>query len=453
MKTEIIDVSPTRKEIIIEIEPNVVRGIFEDISNRYAAMATVPGFRKGHAPVSVVRSRFKKEIHGEVLQKIVPDAVQNAIEESKLTVIGQPEVHLDDAESLVGKLGVAPVTIHVHVEVMPVVTLGEYKGLEATRFIRNVSEADIDQVIDGLREAAAALQPVEDRPAQLGDTVTASFRGKFVDDPEAEDINVEEVDVVLGGIGVQQEFTENLVGANVDDERQFSVEYPEDFTSKGLAGKKVDYTSKVSAVRIKELPELDDEWASSLGDEITSFADLRRSIRQDMEVRSKAESDGMLRTQVLQKLVDLHQFEVPLTLANQQASERLKSHVQGMMQQGVDPRTQQFDWEALRESLLAQAIFDVRAAMLFDHIADVENIEVTEDEINAEINGIAEASQQTEDQVRTALTKHGGERSIADRLRNRKAFDLLVESAVVTEREWLEESKTESDVEATETEA
>src|SRR6267378_4817429 len=194
MKTELVDVSPTRKEIKIEIEPEVVRAAYDRVSERYAKLANVPGFRKGHAPRSVIRSRFKSEIRGEVLQELVPEAISNAIAEHSLDTIGEPDVHLDNNEGL-DKFGEQSISVHVNVEVLPRIELGEYKGLEVTRRVRPVKEEDVDGVIDGLRESSASLLPVEDRGAGPGDIVTVTFNGKFVDTPEAEDINVEDVEV------------------------------------------------------------------------------------------------------------------------------------------------------------------------------------------------------------------------------------------------------------------
>src|SRR5216117_2433043 len=178
MKTTLKEISPTRKQIDIEIDAEVVRAAYDQISDRYAKAANVPGFRPGHAPRAVVRTRFKDQIRSEVLREIIPDSVQEAIEEHKLEPLGEPELDFDNVE-------------------------------------------DLDRVIAQLREGSASLEPVEDRGAQLGDTVTASFYGKFLNDPNAEPINVEEVDVVLGDEGVVPEINENLTGAKPEDEKSF----------------------------------------------------------------------------------------------------------------------------------------------------------------------------------------------------------------------------------------
>jgi trigger factor len=184
------------------------------------------------------------------------------------------------------------------------------------------------------------------------------------------------------------------------------------------------------------LPEVDDEWAKSLGDEFESVEVLREKIREDLEKRSAAESDHRLRAEVMQKLLEAHQFEVPQTLVDQQASHKLESIVRDMIGRGIDPRNREVDWESAREELKVQAETDVRASMLLEQIAEDEKIEVSDEEIEAEIDAIATASRQPKEQVRAALTKDGGERSIAHRLRNRKALDLLIASASVTEEEW-----------------
>jgi trigger factor len=444
MKTELIDVSPTRKEIKIEIEPEQIRDAYDRISKQYSKAANVPGFRPGHAPTSVVRTRYKSEIRSEVLRELIPEAVNNSIIEHKLNTIGEPNVELDNTTAL-ERLGQDPLTIKVGVEVLPEVQLDTYKGIEVNRRKRPISDEDVDRMIEGLRDNTASLQPVEDRAAELGDTVTVNARGNYVEDPEEEEIKVDDVEVVLGGPGVQQEFTENLTGVRPEETRTFTVEYPADFTSPGLAGKKIEYTTEVTAVRQKELPELDDEWAKSLGGDFDSVEALKTKVREDLEARATAESDHLLRDEIMKKLLDAHQFEAPESLVTQQTQHRLETLARQMAQRGIDPRNAELDWNNMTEELKAQAEADVRATMLLEKIAEAENIGVTDEEIEAEIDAIATASQQPKLQVRAALTKNGGERSIAHRLRTRKALDLLVENARVTDAEWTEQSEASTD--------
>ena len=439
MKTELKDISPTRKQIDVEIDAAAVRAVFDRVSGNYAKSASVPGFRPGHAPRAVVRTRFKEQIRTEVLRELLPDAVQQAVAEHKLEPLGEPELNLENSEGL-DQLGQLPISFNVSVEILPEINLGEYKGLAVTRSTRPVTDEDVDRVIENLRENSATLEPVEDRGAQPNDTVTASFHGKFITEPEAEPIKVEDVDVVVGGEGVVQEITDQLTGARPDDEKTFSVNYPADFNAKGLAGKQIEYTVKVSAVRIKELPELDDDWAQSLGDEIESLDQLRIKIRSDLDQQVSHEADNRMRGALIRQLVESHEFELPERLVEHQTEHRLESVVRDMIGQGIDPRNPELQWDKARESLKEQATYDLRSSLLLERIAESEKIEVSDQEVEDEINAIGDASRQSPDQVRAILTKQGGERSIAGRLRNRKALDLLVENARVTDEEWKEET-------------
>jgi trigger factor len=444
MKTELKEISSTRKQIDIEIDADAVRKVYDEISDRYAKAASVPGFRPGHAPRAVVRTRFKDQIRTEVLRELLPEAVQSAITEHKLDALGEPELNLENNEGL-DQLGRKPISFNINVEVLPEIKLGKYKGIEVSRSTRPIKDEDVDRVIEQLRENSAALQPVEERGAQLGDTITANFHGRFIDTPEAEPINVEDVDVVLGGEGVVQTITDNLTGTKSDDEKTFIVDYPEDFSAKGLAGKRVEYAAKVNSVRVKELPELDDEWAQSLGDEIESLADLRVKVRADLEAQTKNEADAKMRADIVRKLVEAHEFELPERLVQHQTEHRLESVVRDMIGQGMDPRHPELNWDKARDSLKEQAGYDLRGSLLLERLADEEQIEVSQQEIDDEIARVADASKQSPDQVRAILTKQGGESSIAGRLRNRKALDFLVANASVTDEEWKEEKEEPGD--------
>jgi trigger factor len=391
-----------------------------------------------------VRTRYKSEIRSEVLRELIPEAINNAIREHSLHALGEPNVELENTDAL-ERLGEEPLTITVGLEVLPDVQLADYKGLEVNRRKRPITDADVDRMIENLRESLASLQPVEDRASELGDTVTVNARGNFVDEPEEEDIKVDDVEVVLGGPGVQEEFIENLTGVRPDDSRTFQVEYPADFTSPGLAGKKVEYTTEVTSVRKKELPELDDEWVKSLGGELDSVDALKTKVREDLEARATTESDHLLRDEIMKKLLEANQFEVPESLVLHQTQHRLETVANQMMQRGVDPRNPEINWQAAQEEIKGQAEEDVRATMLLEKIAEVENINISDEDVEAEIDMIATASRQPKEQVRAALTKDGGERSIAHRLRNRKALDLLVEKARINDAEWTEPTTDSTD--------
>jgi trigger factor len=436
----VVDVSPTRKELKIEIDASDVRAELERVTERYAGAVSVPGFRKGRAPNSVVRQRYKNEIRGEVVQNLVPQAINEAIGETALNVIGEPEnIHFDNNEAL-EKLGELPLSLHADVEVLPDVALGQYKGLEVVRRTRPVTDETVEAMIQNLREQSASLQPVEDRAAEAGDTVTVNFTGRYLDPPAEEDVKADDVEVVLGGEGVLADFNEQLTGTKPDDVKTFVVKYPEDFSSPGLAGKEIEYTATVTAVRRKELPEVDDEWAKTFGEEIDSLQTLRAKLRENLTERARFEAEHGLRDALMGKLLKAHEFEVPESLVKSQARRLLESTVRDMMQRGMDPRNQELDWENLHGMMEAQATTDLRGSILLERIAEAEGIEPTDEEIEREIEAIAEGTRQSVEQVRAALTKQGGERSIADRLRHRKALDLLIENARVSEEEWREDA-------------
>jgi trigger factor len=451
MKTEVIDVSPTQKEIKIEIDGETVREVYNKIAKKYAQAVTVPGFRKGFAPVDIVKMRYKDEIKNETLRELLPERVSEAIQENNLNPLGEPQLHLENAENI--KLnGSEPVSLHVHVEVMPEIPTPDYENLEAVRRVRPIDEAELERIIDQRRQQAASLIPVEDRKSQEGDTVIADLEGTFVNDADnPEPIKVEDLEIKLGDDGIEKTFSENLTGVEEDEEKEFTVEYPADFGSPGLAGKTVNYKAKIKSVGTTELPEADDEWASSLEEGFETMADLRRKLRDDLEMVSKSEADNRLRDELITKLIEGNDFEVPNTLIDIQARNLLNNFAQDLQQRGMD--LNKLDESFVRmayENMRGQAEKDVRGAMLLEKIAELEGVNVTGDEISEEIDRIAQYYGVSPEQVRASLSQQGGENNIADRLRSRKAVEALVGKAKVSEGEWIDESQAPAE---TETEA
>ena len=178
-----------------------------DMPSRRRCLAFVPDMRLAPSCAPDSRARFALKSFSE----LVPDAVNEAIVKHELNTIGEPDVHLDNTEAL-EKFGEQPISVKVNVEVLPKVELKDYKGIEAVRQTRPIDDENVDEMLEALRETSAAMQPVEDRGAELGDTVTINVEGKFVDEPEEENIKADDVEVTLGGKGVQQEFTDNLIG-------------------------------------------------------------------------------------------------------------------------------------------------------------------------------------------------------------------------------------------------
>lgn len=439
MNTELIEVSPSRKEIKIEIEAAEVRTVYTKVSQKFAKGAQVDGFRKGFAPLDIIRLRYKDQIRSEVLQELFEPKVGEAIQEHNLQPLVEPHLHLEDAEN-VKVNGSEPIRLSIHVEVMPEIAAPTYKNLEAVRRVRPSSDEELENIIDERRQEAATLVPVENRKSEMGDMVIVDLEGTFADDATAEPIKADNLEIKLGDDVIEKSFTENLVGVSEDDEKEFTVEYPEDFTSPMLAGKTVNYKAKVKSVGAIELPDLDDEWAVSLDEGYESIADLRSKMRGDLEDSAKAEADNALRSELIGKLVEANEIEIPNSLIDMQARNLLNNFGEDMARRGMDLDKIEKDFiQMLYTQMQAQAERDVRGAILLEKVADLENLEVSDEEINGEIEHIAAHYQTTPEEIRASLAKQqGGESNVINNLRTRKAVEALVANANITDGEWID---------------
>src|SRR5438552_6691031 len=291
MKSELTEVSPTQKEIKIEIDPALLKESYGKVSQKYAKRASVPGFRRGYAPLDVVRLRYKDDIKSEVLQDVVPVAVSEAILEHKLQPLTEPHLHLDDHENIRVN-GSQSVSLHVHVEVMPEIPVPNYEGIGVTRRVKPVDDSEVEDVIGQRLRREAALIPVEGRKSKIGDTVITDLEGTFADDPNGDPITAENLEVVLGDKVIEKSFTENLVGVVEDDEKDFTVTYADTFSSEALAGKTVHYKARIKSVGVMEEPEMNDEWVKSLDEGFESLAELRSRVRVDLDTYAKADADA-----------------------------------------------------------------------------------------------------------------------------------------------------------------
>lgn len=444
LQVAIADVADCQKELTIEIGANEVQEEYNKAYNGFARYAKVPGFREGKAPRAVIKQRFTKEIKSEVVKQLVPHALGHVIEEHKLRVIGEPSINGDD---LVVKEG-EPLAFKSLVYVLPEFELKNYQGLSLTKRIAQVTDEGVEQVIADLRETAAQLVPVEDRPSQAGDFVSVNLVGKYVDPVEEEDLKTEDLVIELGSEGVQSDFNDNLTGVQEGDERQFTVSYPTDFQSEGLAGKTLAFTATVNAVKIKELPELDDEFAEEIaeeyGEEYATLEEMRAQIRENLIANADAEADAALRDKLLSTLVQEYDFPLPDPLVQQQANSRLNNFLQQLFKSGMPPQAmQQINWEERKAVEVKNAITDVRLALILGMIAETEKIVVTQEDMDAEIERIADAVGQSPEEVEARLTKEEGMPNIVSRLRSDKVVDFLVSQAAITTEEYDPKEATE----------
>ena len=441
MKSEIKEVSPTQKEIHVEIDAESVKAAYGKVSQKFAKRASVPGFRKGHVPLDVVRLRFKEEIKSEVLQEVVPNAVAAAIQEHDLHPLAEPHLHLEDQEN-VKVNGSQPITLHVHVEVMPEIPEPKFASIEVTRRVKPVIDGEVEDLIAERLQKEAALIPVEGRKSELGDTVIADLEGLFDDDPDGEPIKADDLEVVLGDEIIEQSFTDNLIGVVEDDEKNFTVAYPESFSSEALAGKIVHYKAKIKSVGTTEVPTLNDEWVQTLDEGYESLDDLRTKLKADLETYAEADADARVRNNAIAKLIEDNSFEVPNTLIENQARNLLNNFAQDLQQRGIDLQNVENEFiQMAYGNMRTQAERDVRGAMLLDRVAEMEKVDVTDTEIDEEIVKMAGYYRSSADEVRESLEKQGGGlENIRNNLKTRKAIEAVIAKATVTNGEWVDEN-------------
>jgi trigger factor len=444
----VTDQEQCKKQLRLEIPGDKVKAETNEIASKLARTVSIPGFRPGHVPASVVKTRFRKELRDEVLSHILPEALKSAIEEKELKVLGEPsidELNFGDDESI---------NVTITVEVQPEFELSNYKGISLAKREYKIRDEDVDQTIERLRQAHAELVPVEDRAAQSGDIVTTTITGKFapaskqdeqpgdeqktaekqetLKDAAADgedEVTEQDVEIELGGDGVLKEFTDALVGARPGDARSFSLTYATDYSHERYAGRTVDYTLDVTAVRVKELPELDDEFAGSVNEEHKSVDELKTSIRSRLEHEAEHKTDDEFRGAVMDALVDRNRFDVPEVVVERQLDSRLRMFISQLAGQGMDPRRLQLDWDQLRESQRERAEREVRGFFILDRIAADENIEVSDEELDREIERRAEGTRESAAVLKARLTKEESLDSIKEQVRNRKALDLVISSA------------------------
>jgi trigger factor len=339
--------------------------------------------------------------------------------------------------------GSQPISISVHVEVMPEIPLPQYEGLEATRRTRPIKAEEVDDYIDERRQQESTLIPIEGRKSQNDDLVIVDLVGIFQDEENADPIEVNDLEVQLGDELIEKSFSENLIGVEEDDEKEFTVEYPDEFSSPALAGRTVNYKAKVKSVGTVELPELNDEWVISLDEGFESLEDLRNKLREDMESVAKADADSRVRNDLIARLIEKHEFEVPQALIESQAQNLLNNFGQDLAQRGVDlSKVDEKFIEMTYNQMKSQAERDVRGAILLERIAEIEKVEVAPEEVDDEIEKMAKYYQTSVEEFRKSLAQQGGDAMIQNNLRTRKAVEALVDKAKVKDGEWIEENQT-----------
>jgi trigger factor len=413
-------VSNTKREIDIKVPAQEVSRETETLIQKYQKLARIPGFRSGHAPASIIRQRFKQEIQNDVVDALVPKYFRKETERQGLIPVSQPRVtdlHVHEGEGLHFKASF---------EVMPEIKVEGYKELRAEHPEVFVTDPEVDDSLNALREQKATFAPVEGRAISDGDYAQVSLDGTPKEEDEnTKPVHMDDVLVEIGGKNTMPEFTENLRGTSAGDERSFDVHYPDDFSDERLRGKTFAYKVKVNAIKEKSLPELNDDFAKELG-EFTSIDEVRQKIREGMEHERRHNAERESKDKLLSELVRRNEFEIPEALVERQIDVRLDRGLRALASQGMRSEDmKKLDFARLRAGQHDQAVQEVKASLLLEKIADEEKIEVGDDEIDREVEALAKQTNQAPDDIRARLTRDGALDRIRNRIRNEKALDFL----------------------------
>ena len=409
-----------KREIEVQVPAAEVARETDALIQKYQKLARIPGFRRGHVPPSVIRQRFKQDIQNDVVDALVPRFFRKETERLGLIPVSQPRVtdlHVHEGEGLHFKASF---------EVMPEIKVEGYKELRAEHPEIAVTDQEVEDQLKALQEQKAAYSPVEGRSVQDGDFAQVSLDGTpKEEDANTKPVHMDDVLVEIAGKNTMPEFTDNLRGANPGDERSFDVHYPDDFSDERLRGKAFSYKVKVNAIKQKSLPELNDDFAKEVG-EFKTLDEVKQRLREGMEHERRHEAEREAKDKLVAELIRRNDFEVPEALVEGQIDLRLERGLRALAAQGMRQEDmKKMDFGRLRAGQRDQAVQEVKASLLLEKVADSENIQVGDDEINAEIESLAKQTNQAADAIRARLTKDGALDRIRDRIRNEKALDFL----------------------------
>ncbi len=404
-----------KREIQVEIPAAEVARETDSLIQKYQKLARLPGFRVGHVPASIIRQRFAEDIKSEVVEALVPRYFRREAEKLGLQPVSQPQVsdlHIHDGE---------PLRFKASFEIMPELKVEGYKELRAERPQISITDDEVEEALASLREEHATFVSIEGRPLEDGDFAQVSLHGKpkEADQPaassgssskpgvaESQPVHMDDVLVEIAGKTTMPEFTENLRGATAGDERTFD-------------------TIKVNSLKQKNLPVLDETFAKELGD-FANLDEVRKKIREGLEAERTHAAEHAAKDKLVAELVKRHDFEVPEALVDRQIDIRLERGLRALAVQGMRAEDmKKMDLARLRAGQREQAINEVKASLLLEKIADEEKIDVSDEELDHEIEALAKQSKQTSEAIRARLTRDGALDRIRSRIRSEKTLDFL----------------------------
>jgi trigger factor len=433
MKTTVTELPDSRAEVEVEIDADDVDRKLNSAARGLARDMRMPGFRKGKAPPSLVIQRVGR---GAVLEQAVRDSLpewyERALFDSGINPVGDPEIEvtsLPEEES-------EPLAFKFAVGVRPKAKLGEYKGLEVGRPPLDVPEETVDAEVERMRESMARLETV-DRPAAEGDMVVIDFAGtidgELFEGGEAHDHLLE-----LGSGSLIEGFEEQITGAGAGDERTVKVTFPEDYRAEHLAGKDAEFAVTVKEVREKQLPDLDDDFASE-ATEFDTLEELREDIRSRLRAALEQQGEEEFRVAAVDAVAEKAEIEVPEEITRSHAEDRWQQVERQLASRGMDPAMYLQMQGKTREELIAESMPDaeksIRRDAVLEAIADAEGIEPTEEEMVEALAHSAEHERTTPEKLLERLRKNGRDGLVRADLRTRAAIDLIVESAKPVEVE------------------
>jgi trigger factor len=418
LKVEYVEETSVRKALSFEIEAETVAQEIEARAKDYARKVKLPGFRPGKIPAAVIKQRLHDEILGDVAETIVNRVVFQEIEGRGLKPLSAPKVtdlKIDDNQ---------PMTFRAVFETLPLVEVPDYKGLQVKRRSAEAKDEDIDSEVDRLREENARFDPVEGRAAATGDFVVVDLAWRPKSGKGGRDENAL---LEVGGEGNHEDMNQALVGMAAGETKEIDLTYPEDFPAKTVAGQTVHYVVTLKAVKVKIVPEKDDEFAKDL--DFDDLQALRDDIRKRLLTADERKSDRELKAALVEELVKRASFEVPETLVERHMSARTENAARGLAVQGIDPTRIGVDWREYRENQRGDSVQAAKADILLDEIARREGIEIPDAELDAEVGRLAERTKQSKDKLRARMEKEGDLAALRARIREEKTLDLLKANA------------------------
>jgi trigger factor len=433
MITSFADDSPTKKSMTVEVPVEEVRRVTERTARNIARQVEIPGFRRGKVPVELIKKRFADALKGEVVDQLVQGSVAEALKERNLVPLGAPKV-----DELKFEFD-APLTFKVDLEVRPPVTPKDYRGLKVPSGSTVPTAAEIDTVVERLREGAAHYDPVEGRPAADGDFALVDIRGTFPAG-DGKDFETEKTLVEVGGDGTLPELSAHLRGALPGASLSFQKDFPGDASDAGFAGKTVLYNVHVAAIKSRVLPALDDDFARTVltpheGEppEGAGLALLREKVGESLTKEKEAALRETRRRAILDGLLALNEVHAPDSMVEAEIDSALREYARHLTRQGVNLKEAGIDWNGLRGEAREGAVRRVKEYLLLDAIGDAEEIAVTDTEVDAELKRRAAAARMSFAELKAGLVKAGRLEGLREEIRIERVFDfLLAEAAVAT---------------------